>query len=136
MLPIHLYAFFGPLLGPRLHDLFGGGLARALEEIHASPQCLLDPVCALILSAVAGIHPQVTEARKSPLCPIQQRLDPLVIHHLGAVYLCLEHETLGVYQEMSLSSLDLLGSSVVTALFSAHRSALDLPWESTTPALG
>jgi hypothetical protein len=90
MLPIHLYALFGPLLGSRLHDLFGGGLPWALEEIHAPPQCLLDPVCALILSAVAGIHPQVTEARKSPLCPIQQRLDPLVIHHLGAVDLCLE----------------------------------------------
>ena len=86
MLPIHLYALFGPFSGPRHQYLLGSSLTWTLDDIYAPPQCLLDPVCALILSAVAGIHPQVTKARKSPLCPIQQRLDPLVIHHLGAVY--------------------------------------------------
>src|SRR5215216_6788575 len=77
MLPIHLYALFGPFSGPRHQYLLGSSLTWTLDDIYAPPQCLLDPVCALILSAVAGIHPQVTEARKSPLCPIQQRLDPL-----------------------------------------------------------
>jgi hypothetical protein len=35
-----------------------------------------------------------------------------------------EHQALGVYQDVAFSALYLLGS-VVTALFSAHRSALD-----------
>ena len=47
----------------------------------------------------------------------------------------LEYETLGVYQQMTLSSFDLL-ASIVTPLFPAYRGALDLPWESTMPALG
>jgi hypothetical protein len=46
-----------------------------------------------------------------------------------------EHETFGVHQYVTLSAFDLL-ASVITALFSAHRCGLDLPWESTTPALG
>src|SRR5215208_6634143 len=68
LLPIYRYAFFSPLLGPRLHDLFGGSLARALEEIHAPPQHLLDPVFALVLPAVATIQPQMTEAGKLRIC--------------------------------------------------------------------
>ena len=47
----------------------------------------------------------------------------------------LEYEALGVYQQMTLSSFDLL-ASIVTPLFPAYRGALDLPWESTMPALG
>jgi hypothetical protein len=58
-----------------------------------------------------------------------------VIHNLRAVDLGFEQETLGVHQDMALSALYLL-ASIVTALFSAHRSALYLPWLSTTPALG
>jgi hypothetical protein len=46
------------------------------------------------------------------------------------VDLRLEYETLGVYQQMTLSSFDLL-ASIVTPLFPAYRGALDLPWEST-----
>jgi hypothetical protein len=51
------------------------------------------------------------------------------------VDLRLEYEALGVYQQMTLSSFDLL-ASIVTPLFPAYRGALDLPWESTMPALG
>ena len=47
----------------------------------------------------------------------------------------LEYKTLGVYQQVRLSSFDLLGS-VLTPLFPAYRGALELPWESTMPALG
>jgi hypothetical protein len=32
----------------------------------------------------------------------QQRLDPLVIHHLGTMNLDLEDEALGVHQQMAL----------------------------------
>jgi hypothetical protein len=58
-----------------------------------------------------------------------------MIHHFGTVDLRLEHEAFRIHQQMTLTALDLLGS-VVTTLFCTYRSALDLPWESTTPALG
>src|ERR687898_3208903 len=54
---------------------------------------------------------------------MQQRLDPLVVHNLGAVELGFEDETLGVHQDMALTPFDLL-ASVVAALLSAHRGAL------------
>jgi hypothetical protein len=59
---------------------------------------------------------------------LQQRLDPFVIHHLGALDLSSWHETLGVRQDMALASFHLLGSVVTALLFT--------DWESTTPALG
>ena len=43
---------------------------------------------------------------------MQQRLDPFVIHHLGAVDLGFEDETLGVHQDVALSAFDLLASVV------------------------
>jgi hypothetical protein len=66
----------------------------------------------------------MTEARESLLCSMQQRLDALVVHHLGAHDLRLEHETLGVYQDVALAAFYLL-STVVSTLFSAHCGALD-----------
>lgn len=65
MLPIHSHALFGPLSSPRLQNLFGSGLPLTLDDIYAPPQGLLDPVCTLLLSAVASIHPQMREARRS-----------------------------------------------------------------------
>src|SRR4051812_46872023 len=65
----------------------------------------------------------MTQARESFLGSMQQRLDPFVIHHLGAVDLRLEYETLGGYQQVTLTALDLL-ASVVTPLFLAYRGAL------------
>jgi hypothetical protein len=55
---------------------------------------------------------------------MQQPLDPFVIHHLGAVEVGFEDETLGVHQDVALTPFDLL-TSVITALFSAHRGAFD-----------
>src|SRR5215213_7878938 len=37
LLPIDLYSLFGPLLRPRLQDLFWGGLLRTLDELHTPP---------------------------------------------------------------------------------------------------
>ena len=75
------------------------------------------------------------ERRGEPLVGSpQQRLDPLVIHHLGAVDLGLEHQALGVHQQVTLTALDLL-ASVVTAL-SPPTAVLLTDWVSTTPALG
>ncbi len=67
----------------------------------------------------------MAEARKSLLCSIQQRLDPLVVHYLGTVDLGFEHQALGVYQDVALTALDLLASYSITALFPAYRSSLD-----------
>jgi hypothetical protein len=64
-----------------------------------------------------------------------QRLDSLVIHHLCAVDLGFEYETLCVHQDMALTALDLL-ASVVTALCSAPTAVLLTDWLSTMPALG
>jgi hypothetical protein len=66
----------------------------------------------------------MAQARKSLLGSMKQRLDPLVIHHLGAVDLSFEDETLGVHQDVALSSLYLL-ASVVTPIFCAHSGTLD-----------
>jgi hypothetical protein len=56
--------------------LFWASLARTLHQIHAPPQGLLSAQ-SLPLSSVASIHPQIAEARKSRLCSMQERLDPL-----------------------------------------------------------
>src|SRR5215217_1908720 len=55
---------------------------------------------------------------------MQQRLDALVVHNLCALDLGLEHETLGVHQDVALTAFYLL-STVVSTLFSAHSGALD-----------
>src|SRR5215212_5351973 len=47
-----------------------------------------------------------------------------MVQHLGAVNLRLEYESLRVHQQVALTPFDLL-APVVTALFSAHRGALD-----------
>jgi hypothetical protein len=140
MLPSHPHALFGPLFGPlsgpRPQNLFGSGLALTLDDIYDAPaQRLLDPVLALVLSAVARVQPQVRKARKLPVRPPQERLDALIIHHFGTHELRLEDEAFRIYQQVRLSAFDLL-TCVVTAIFSAYRSTLDLPWLSTTPALG
>src|ERR687898_1592028 len=58
-LPIRLHALFGPLPGPRHKHLFGSGLSRTLDDIYAPSQGLLNPVCALVLSSVARVQPQM-----------------------------------------------------------------------------
>jgi len=63
------------------------------------------------------------KARESLLRSMQQRLDALVVHHLGAVDFRLEHETLGVHQDVALTAFYLI-TSVILALFSAHCGAL------------
>jgi hypothetical protein len=46
-----------------------------------------------------------------------------------------EDETFGLYQQVTLTPLDLL-ASVITPIFAAYCGTLYLPWLSTTPALG
>ena len=77
----------------------------------------------------------MSEARQGSVGFSQECLDPLIIHHLGAVDLGFEDETFGVYQQVTLTPLDLL-APVITPIFAAYCGTLDLPWLSTTPALG
>src|SRR5829696_6995176 len=71
LLPIYAYALLSPLPRPPHQHLFRGGLLRTLHELHAPAQSLLDPVGALVLSAVACVQPQVREARE-PLLRLPQ----------------------------------------------------------------
>ncbi len=117
---------FRPLLGPRHKHLFEGGLARTLDPFHAPSQNLLYPVLALVLPPVTAVRPRVLRARERFAGVLQERLDPPVIHHLGAVDLRFEHEALGVYPDMSLSALHLL-AAVVSSLLSSHARAPERP---------
>src|SRR5215213_9333844 len=78
-----------------------------------------------LASLTCGWTPATEERAREPLIRSpQERLDPFVIHHLCAMDLHLEDETLSVHQDVALTALDLL-ASVVAALFSAHRGTLD-----------
>jgi hypothetical protein len=44
----------------------------------------------------------MSEAREDSVGFSQECLDPLIIHHLGAVDLGFEDETFGVYQQVTL----------------------------------
>jgi hypothetical protein len=55
------------------------------------------------LAVVASIHPQLREAREAiGGGRIQQELNAIPIHHFCAVDPHLEHQSLGVYQQMAL----------------------------------
>src|SRR5215204_2095311 len=66
----------------------------------------------------------MSEAREDSVGFSQECLDPLVIHHLGAHDLGFEDETFGVYQQVTLTPLDLL-ASIITPIFSAYCGTLD-----------
>src|SRR5215217_2949693 len=76
------------------------------------------------MAGVAGVQPQMREAREeADPRGFEQELDAIAIGDVRRVNLGHEYQTLGVYQKMTLSSLDLLGT-VVTALFSSHARCL------------
>jgi hypothetical protein len=58
--PIHRHA----LLSLTHQHPFRGWLSGALDEVHTPSQSLAHPIGALVLSAVARVHPQVGEARE------------------------------------------------------------------------
>ena len=64
LLPIYGHALFGPLPGSPHKHLFWGGLFRTFHHIHAPAQGPAHPVCALALSALARLQPQLRKARK------------------------------------------------------------------------
>jgi site-specific DNA recombinase len=61
-LPIDLLALLGPFLGPSLRHLLRDGLRGLAHDLHAQAQNLLSP--AFAPSLVAGVHPQVLQARE------------------------------------------------------------------------
>ena len=89
---------------------------RDPRSIPKSSQC---PILAFILSAVASIQPQVREERKVRICPPQSSvLIPSQIPSPWRYYgpWPLEYETLGVHQDVSLTSFDLLAAVVAPIL--------------------
>jgi hypothetical protein len=75
---------------------------RTLHEIHTPAERLLRPILALVFAAVAGVHPQVFETWEVLIGSLQKRLDSVPIHDLCAMDLGLEHEALGVHEQMTL----------------------------------
>jgi hypothetical protein len=75
-LPIYRYALFSPFLRPRHQHLFGGGLTWVLDELGAPAQGFLYPVLALVLSSVAAVQPQMTEAGNCVSAPRSSALIP------------------------------------------------------------
>jgi hypothetical protein len=57
------------------------------------------------------------KAEELYVCP-PQRLDPLEVHNAGGTHLGFEHQTLRVYEQMTLSAFHLLASIVSSLLFS------------------
>src|SRR5215207_2170896 len=57
LLPVYLHALFGPLPGPLHQHILRSRLARPADDLHAPPERLLYPVCALVFSCVASVHP-------------------------------------------------------------------------------
>ncbi len=67
------------------------------------------------------------EAGKGRIRSPQQLFDPVPVHDLGAMDLCLEDETLSVHEQVALAALDLL-TSVVAALFSPPTPVVLTDW--------
>jgi hypothetical protein len=68
----------------------------------------------------------VTEAWETGRhCRPEQELDAVAIGDVRAMDLGHEHQTLRVYQQMALSSFDLLGPYSIAALFAAYARGLD-----------
>src|SRR3712207_6325809 len=85
----------------------------------------LYPVCTLAFSGVACLQPLVRETLgEAILREFKQELDALPVLDLCAVDPRCEHQTLGVHQQVALSSLDLL-APVVSSLFSTYLGGLD-----------
>ena len=55
---------------------------------------------------------------------LAENLDALSVLNLGAMDLGIKHQALGVYQEVSLTTFDLLGS-VLSPLLAAYAGCLD-----------
>jgi hypothetical protein len=59
------------------------------------------------------------KTRETSFGVLQKRLDPIPVHEVGAMDLRLEHQSLGIDQEVALAAFDLL-AAIVTAFFPAN----------------
>jgi hypothetical protein len=67
----------------------------------------------------------LTVARGEIQQELEQELDAVAVRDARVVDLGYEHQALGVHEQMSLSSFDLLGSYSIAALFAAHARGLE-----------
>src|SRR5215207_104317 len=89
------------MFGPHHQHFLGSRLARTFDELDRPTKCLFHPTFALLLTSIASVHPQVRQAGELLADMLQERLDSLLVHKLGAVDLCFEYEALGVHQQES-----------------------------------
>ena len=118
---------FLPSLANSLAHVISTSSGQVCADVRLTPhsiQASSPPSPCLCSLPVACVPPQMPHSRELLPGLLKQRFDPLIVHHLGAVNLRLEHESFGVYEQMSLTTFDLL-ASVVTTFFSAHSSSLD-----------
>src|SRR5215211_606023 len=92
-----------------------------MHNLDTQPKLLLCPLLAPAL--VACVHPQMREARKAHASGLQKQLDAILVGYLSAVDPCFEHETLRIYQQVSLAAANLL-SAIVTPLFATDPARL------------
>src|SRR5215213_11183887 len=121
-LPVQLLALLGPLPGPALGHLLGDRLLRLAHHLDAHAEDLLCPPPAPTL--VARVYPQMREAPKATAYRLQKQPYAVSVGHLGAVDPRLEHQALGVHQEVPFSTFHLLGG-VEAALVASHPGGLD-----------
>src|SRR5215203_954983 len=123
LLPIHILAFLGPLPGPSLGYLLRERLPGLAHHLHTQSHNFLGPSSPP--SLVSSVDPQVSKAREAIAARrIQQQPDAICVRDSGAVHLGFKHQTLGVYQEMALSSFHLLGR-VEASLVASYASGPD-----------
>ena len=134
LLPIHLFAFLGPLSSPRLQDFLWGRFARTFDKIHRPPQNLLHPASALIFTPVAGVQPQMAKTRKQLSRALEQRPDPLLVDHVGCMYLCFSTKPSVSTSKCRFLPLTFLPPSYPRS--SPPTQVVFTDWLSTMPALG
>src|SRR5919112_6281047 len=90
---------------------------RVAHDLGGPSQHLVHPACTLLFSCVSGVQPQVRKTLGQAIARVrvQQELDALPILDFRAINPRLEHQSLRVLQDVTLTSFDLLGP-VVTAL--------------------
>src|SRR5215212_2945743 len=120
-LPVHLLALLSPFPCPELCYFLWHRLLRLAHDLYAHAEDLLSPPPAPPL--VARVDPQVRKLRKASLHRLQQQPQPILVGHFGAVYLGLEHQALGVHQQVSFSPFHLL-CRVEAALSASHSCGL------------
>src|SRR5918994_1497189 len=116
---------FVELPHPSNHHLLRSRLLGVPNDLGAPSQRPLHPAYAPVLSSrVSSVKPQMGEAlEEAGPRGFEQQFYAVAIGDVRPVDPGEEHQSLGIYEQMTLPTLDLL-RSIVAALFSAHARGL------------